>query len=252
MIRTNYAVYDPAIERTDIAIVPPDTINMFSRETRPTEFLSATSTVDWLMRAASRFDLTLSRDRNSLMFGYFSQADALTSSLQASEFAFVTVTAALRDALGHEDQLGHPDAVALTRQLTTWLGITYDQLSDITGVSRAAFFYWRRPGAAPRAENVRQVERLYAITSLLVKRFGVKGARSWLHSGQHPLWDQLLAGDLTAVESAVRAQLFRQTSTRGSNELPLDEVYLDLPSLPQAAEPRRARRQPTRGRLRAE
>jgi hypothetical protein len=139
-------------------------------------------------------------------------------------------------------------------QLTTWLGITYDQLSDMTGVSRAAFFYWRRPGAAPRAENVRQVERLYALVSLLVKRFGVQGARSWLHSGEHPLWSQLLEGNLEAAERTARSQLFRQKSVVSSGELPLDEVYLDLPSLPpeQRPGPRRGRRQPTRGRLRTE
>jgi hypothetical protein len=101
VIVTNYAVYDPSIERTDIDIVAPDTINMFGRTVQSTEFLSAISMIDWLQRAATRFELVLSRDRNRGMLGYFSQADALTSPLRGSELAFAAVTAAVRNALAN-------------------------------------------------------------------------------------------------------------------------------------------------------
>jgi hypothetical protein len=254
MIVTNYAIYDPSTHRTDIDIVPPDAMNMFGRAVQSTEFLSAVSKVDWLRRASERFELVLSSDRNLSAFVYFSQADALTSPLRLSELAYATVTATVRNAIDHEEEYAGPNITALTKQLTTWLGATYDQLADMTGVSRAAFFYWRRPGATPRADNVRQVERLYAVVSLLIKRFGVQGARSWLYSGEPPRWDQLLAGNLTAVEGAARSQLFHQNAITSSNELPLDEVYLDLPSQPHEQRPglRRAKRKPTRGRLSTE
>lgn len=250
MIVTNYTVHDPATQRTDIDIVPPDRMNMFGPAIRPTEFLSAVAKVDWLKRAAERFDLTLSRDRNLSAFVYFSQADALTSPLLLSELAFATVTAAVRRSLGNQEETAGANPAVLARQLATWLGITYDQLADMTGVSRAAFFYWRRPGATPHPDNARQVERLYAVISLLVKRFGVQGARSWIHSTEGQLWENLLAGNLARVEEVARSQLFHQKTALRSNELPLYEAYLDLPSQAQEQPaPRRAKRRPTRGRL---
>ena len=45
---------------------------------------------------------------------------------------------------------------------------------------------------------------MHALISPLVQRFGVSGARKWLHSGEHPVWDDLTAGDLAAAEDAVR------------------------------------------------
>jgi hypothetical protein len=254
VITTDYAVRDTLIERTDIDIIAPDTVDMFSKVSQSTDLLSATSTVDWLQRAASQFEVILSTDRRWQTLLYFSSADALTSSLRMPELAFETITATLLNNVGNRADLDPPGPVSLSRQLTSWLGITYDQLSSITGVSRAAFFYWRRPGATPRNDSIRQIERLYALISLLTKRFGVEGARSWLHSGEHPMWDQLLVGDLTTVEDAARAQLFRHKPGRTANNLSLDEVDLDLPAQAISGNlgSQRAKRQPTRGRLKSE
>jgi hypothetical protein len=255
-----YALYDAATHRTDIDIVPPHMVDMFGSTALTTELVFTCETVDWVKRALFQYQSAFSRDMHQVQLLFINSADALGSTILLHELSNAPLTYPVtlepaQSATSSEEVSGPVNPVDLSRQLTEWLGVTYDQLSEITGISRAAFFYWRRPGASPRGSNVQRIERLYAPISLLVKRFGVRGTRSWLHSGEDPVWDRLLAGDLAAVDEAVRTKLFRRsTPFLDRNEIPADEVSLDLPSARSGEKlgPRRAGRRPTRRRLNTE
>ncbi len=137
----------------------------------------------------------------------------------------------------------------ITSTLTSWLGITYDELAQIVGVGRSTLFHWRRGEGPPRASNTRNISRLHALASLLVKRFGVKGAQSWLQAGPDRAWDYLIAGDIASVEERLRSKFFNQD---GRNFAPTPTIgdEDDLPPLvmPQKAQTRRAKRPARRGR----
>jgi hypothetical protein len=250
---TQYTIHDSRVERTDIDIVPSASINMFRQTYRTTDLSGQGILNDQLRRAVSWFNIIFTPDRNSIVFSFFSAADAVASAFHLSETTYATaVDFILTPFSDPGDILDWPDTATLPRQLADWLGITYDQLANITGVSRAAFFYWRRPGTKPRSENAERVQHLFALTSLLVKRLGVRGARAWLHSGPTPAWDVLLAGDLTNLDRLVRQSMFpSRTIIPIPNKLPLDEVNQPLPAEPFQSDggPRRARRAPTRRRL---
>jgi hypothetical protein len=144
------------------------------------------------------------------------------------------------------------DEVATSDQVNdiiSWLGLTNDQLSQITGIGRSTLFYWRHSGSAPRAVNARNIDRLHSLASLLVKRFGIKGAQSWLHNGPSKPWDYLIDGDIASVEDLARTALFSQN---GRNYAASPTIGAD--DLPPAAAPGktslvRSSRRPRRGRL---
>lgn len=138
------------------------------------------------------------------------------------------------------------DASRLVEQLIKWLGITYEQLASVTGISRSAFFHWRKTGAQPRSGNVRQLTRAHSAVSLLVRRFGVEGARGWLHSDT-ARWDSLLHGDIEQTENYVRAALLGQVAPHSRTIV--DEVTVNVAS-PSERPIRRAARGVKRGRPR--
>jgi hypothetical protein len=155
---------------------------------------------------------------------------------------------ALMTALGRSSKsdLGVADQV---REIISWLGITHDELSQITGIGRSTLFYWQRNEGAPRAANARNINRLHALASLLVKRFGVKGAQSWIQNGPDRPWDYLIASDIASVEDLVRSTLFDQ---RGRNYAVRPTIGgEDLPPIaaPSKASLVRSSRRPRRGRL---
>jgi hypothetical protein len=250
---TQFTLHNAWSERTDIDISPPSPVNMFRQTHRRTDLSEAGLANDKIRRAVSWFDTTFTPDRDATLVLFFSLADAITCNfrIQESFYAALTRFAALPAEAGTE-AYSLPDPATVPRQLTEWLGLTYDQLAAITRLSRATFFYWRRPGIQPRPDNVRRLEQLYAATSLLVRRLGVRGARAWLQSGSGSAWEQLVSGDLAGLESRVRASMFTTRSVAGPiNRLLLDEVSPILPPAPNDPEhaPHRARRPPKRGRL---
>jgi hypothetical protein len=143
----------------------------------------------------------------------------------------------------------HLSAEALVRDVIGWLDITYDELSQITGIGRSTLFHWRKAEGSPRVVNSRNIYRVHALASFLVKRLGIVGAQSWLQAGPDRPWDHLIHGDIEPVEVMLRSALFGQ---RGRNFAARpgigDEV--DLPPLaePGVAKPLRAKRRPKRGR----
>jgi hypothetical protein len=141
-------------------------------------------------------------------------------------------------------------ADALVRDIIDWLDVTYEELSQISGVGRSTLFHWRNTEGSPRAANNRNIYRVHALASLLVKRFGAAGTQSWLQAGPNRPWDYLIRSDLESVEAMLRSDLFGR---RGKNFAARpgigDEV--DLPPLtgPGVPKPLRAKRRPKRGRL---
>jgi hypothetical protein len=253
LISTNYALGKTDGLRTGIDIVSTESFSMNGPFSQPTTLLTTPSSLSWINTATEQFETAVRGASTCEYFIHFmSAADALTSFLFTPAAAFAEVASELSGQLRRADK-PDPSYVIHTNRIIGWLGLTYDQLSTITGISRATFFNWRRPGTTARAENVRQIERLYAISSLLARRFGDRGLHAWLQSGGGTTWDQLLSGNLSAVEEAVKAELFRQNN-QDFNVVETDDAYLDVP--PQRDDvnstPRRAARRPTRGRLRSE
>lgn len=208
---------------------------------------------EWLQRASCRFHLTFGSARNTAILHFFSPADALSYRRALYESAASSTMPAIDrpvlPALKGEENDDLPGLAVLPSQVCDWLGITYGQLATITGISRASFFNWREPGFSPRPNNVQRIQRLHATISLLVRRFGVRGARTWLHSGDTPVWDLLMTGDMVAAENEIRSRLFIQPASQNKdNELPLGEVSLDIPAADakSARAPRRSGRQPSR------
>jgi hypothetical protein len=255
--QTEYVLRETSALHTDIERdILPVVLAEFGRVSAPTTLQASILGYEWLERASFRFYLTFGSARNAAVLQFFSAADALSYRRTWYELAAAPTMPATAGLLQHafEDKgVDDPsDSVTLPSQICEWLDITYGQLAVITGVSRATFFNWRHPGANPRPNSLQRVQRLYALSSLLVKRFGAHGARTWLHCGDHPAWERLMAGDLMAVEHEIRSRLFTQPAAENKhNELALDEVSLDLPAANPGSRrvPRRAGRQPTRRRL---
>ena len=208
---------------------------------------------EWLQRASCRFHLTFGSARNTAILHFFSPADELSYRRALYESAASsTMPATSRPVLPaskseeNDDLRGLAD---LPSQVCDWLGITYGQLATITGISRASFFNWREPGFSPRPNNLQRIQRLHATISLLVRRFGSRGARTWLLSGDNPVWDLLMAGDMLTAENEIRSRLFVQPASKSKyNALPLDEVSLDIPATDAKSgrTPRRSGRQPSK------
>jgi len=256
MTATQFTIHDAWADRTDIDIPPPARLNMFRQTRRPTELSFAGLIDEPLRRAVSWFDSTFKSHRDSTSLLFFSIADAATYMFRWQESAFAAV---IESKLAPLDSpyvpAMVPDAASIPGQITDWLGITYDQLASITGISRATFFYWRRPGIQPRPDNALRLQGLYSLTSLLVRRLGVHGARMWLRSGKSPAWNLLMSGDLAGLDARIRNAMFPDQAVVASpNRILLGEVNPVLPSAPDDPEhsPHRSRRQPKRGRLGSE
>jgi hypothetical protein len=252
--QTEYIFRETSALHTDIESVAfSTTLADFGRVSDPTTLQYSALGQEWLERASCRFSLTFGNARNQAVFNFFSLADALSYrrtwyDIAASSTMPATVAGVRPPSRGGRiDDISEP--AALTGQICDWLDITYGQLATMTGVSRASLFNWRQPGASPRPHGLQRVQRLHAMISLLVRRFGVNGARTWLHSGDQPSWARLMSGDLAGVEGEIRSRLFIQpVAGNRHNELPLDEVSLELPAADSNSSrvPRRAGRQPSR------
>jgi hypothetical protein len=235
-------------------------VGSFGRNEQATDLQFSASTEGWLSRAICRFDLAFGANRNLSTVRFFSNADALSSRLKLQDLGFIPLASSVQAELALNkretaESVQSGNLGNLPRQLCAWLGVTYEQLADMTGVSRASLFNFRHSGATHRPSSTQPVQRLYALTSLLVRRFGAHGARIWLHAGADPVWNYLIRGDLSGVEDRIRGELFHQQAVAGRrNEITFDEEPLALFPAGTGSQraPRRARRQPTRRRLETE
>jgi hypothetical protein len=72
-----------------------------------------------------------------------------------------------------------PRALAATADLTTWLGMTEEQVADIAGFSRRNYSNWRS-GQGSYPKTVRGLFEIHALVGGLVRALGVDEAMSWL------------------------------------------------------------------------
>lgn len=131
--------------------------------------------------------------------------------------------------------------------LIRWIGCTYDELATMTGISRGAFFYWRRTGATPRAASLRPLLRLHSLVGALVRRFEEEGARAWLGAGNPAPRDLLLRGDVERVEDAFRRSLMGQPDRHSRYARTVSDREVPLVVTTIESQPKRADRRPKRG-----
>lgn len=113
------------------------------------------------------------------------------------------------EAVAISQQSGQ-DIAHLVDEIRNWLNLTYDEISQMSGVSRSSIFNWKDQGRIPRATSVRSIQRLHSIAQLVVLRFGLDGAMRWLHAGNSKPYDRLMAADIDGLEDDLRSSLFRQ------------------------------------------
>ncbi|WP_406730400.1 hypothetical protein [Streptomyces sp. NBC_01794] len=239
-----YELQNSLTQRTDIEIVSPELLGKWEPAHSATPMTYATAVVGWLMRAELDFSQSFVR-QSTIRAALLSAADELSAQFSNPQTMATTVTVTPPPASPQPLSI-----LKLVDDLILWLDITYEQLSQMVGVSRGTFFYWRQSGVNPRPNNSRPILRLHAILSLLIQRFGQDGARAWLHSDAERTWEALSRGDLDSVEMAVRRSIMTQPEplTTG-RKLELDE-QVDVPSGAVTSKaPRKASRRPTKGRV---
>jgi hypothetical protein len=101
-------------------------------------------------------------------------------------------------------------------QLREWLGVTFDQLSDMTGIGRSTFHSWRHSEGSPRPSTVRGLWRLFSLSHALQARLGPVVAAGWLRQGTPSPLDLLLDGRLDEVEALARRDVLHPVDS-GSN-----------------------------------
>jgi hypothetical protein len=142
-----------------------------------------------------------------------------------------------------------PSAASYVSDLLRWMDCTYEDLASITGISRSAFFYWQRTGAAPRASNMRVLLRLHSLIAALVRRLEIRGARAWLDSGQPTPRALLSMREIETVEDLFRDSFMAQPARieRYARRVGGPEYDLKLAPAAASAVPGRASRRPTVG-----
>jgi hypothetical protein len=221
------------------------------------QFRVATPTVT--SSAASRLlDQIFERTRVIPVFkcDYYSFADMLEDSVLRelpSATGLFNLTDVVRPEARPRDVEHGDDPANLVRDIVDWLDITYADLSKITGIGRSTLFHWRSHSGSLRATSSRSLYRVHALASLLVKRFGAAGAKSWLQTGPDRPWDHLIVGDVDSVERIMRSALFHQ---QNKNFAPQPAVGGEdnLPPIVEhdASTLTRAKRRPRRGRLQSD
>jgi len=107
----------------------------------------------------------------------------------------------------HVEGLPSPSEVA--QWLTQTLGITYDQLAQMTGIGRTTFFAWSRRRAQPRASTMDRLLRLHTLVRVVVEKLGPEEAASWFRRGAPSPLSLLLGQKWDGAEEAVASLVFR-------------------------------------------
>jgi hypothetical protein len=235
---------------TAIESLAPEWIKDWGRPTIHTDIVPTQAVFEYFAEVIRSFDRSFYRQGPIpiLRLAYCSAADELADRVQPYGAWRSYTPAEVVDTVDVKAEEPQAPPSEMVNHLLDWLHVTYDELAEMTGVSRSALFYWRKTGASPRAGNVRQVLRLYSFVSLLVRRFGKEGARRWLHSDGQTAWDSLTRGDVEQAEDIARKQLFGLKShpSRGSRTLSEEADFSG--GIGASAPMKRATRRPKRGR----
>jgi hypothetical protein len=92
-----------------------------------------------------------------------------------------------------------PETVALDR-LQRRTGISYAELSEITGVGRTTLFSWRNENVRPRAATTRLFWRVVALVDALGRQLSNEELRGWLRAGSPSPLDLLSDGRVEKAE----------------------------------------------------
>ena len=137
---TTYTFRETGINQTDIAAGNSlaDFVVAFGRVSPATALQLAPTSQDWLKRAIVYFDLTFGNSRNSKSLPFFSGADELSSRLRLHELTVSATTPSPTEPFTRSVQkairAGSLDQAALPKQISDWLGISYET---------ASCYYWR-------------------------------------------------------------------------------------------------------------
>lgn len=246
-----YLLREPAGDRTSMHIIP-DFLVSHALATSVTQIECSSRMSAWLYHALAGFYESSPEYCCLSRLDYLNTADRFSSRFVEHFIGATPVNASIvrksPDSTSEGD--GRVDFQGMLNEIISGLGITYDQLAQITGIGRTTLFYWRRGEASPRASNLHQVMRLHALVSLLVKRFGNNGATSWLQLANPERWDRLIHGDLVWVEREVRTELMRQHAPlTKSKEVTAEESYYEPSVQEDAPVPRRVLRKSVKRRL---
>lgn len=204
-----------------------------------TEFLSDQSTISWLVDWSVRCAPFHIRH-----FVNDSVDDASTGSTVKAQSVSV--------GENRKAEEGSLDPNVITKKLVTWLGITYAQLAEITGIGRTTFFDWRRSQRSARPSTTQSLLRVYALARAIVGHFGETDAAAWFRAGQPSTLDHLLSKNFDAAEQAAARVLFGQPRERPVNYAayaPESDVDVGITENLSGPQVRRSKRSTRRGRL---
>jgi len=213
---------------TPIELLVPDWIKQWNVPVASTGIVDVQAVQAFLVYSSFSLERSFSRRQVTqiLRLTYASVADQIADPVSHRHEWFSTpidlVPAAVSEATGAD--VAPP---VLIDKLVAWLGITFDELARMTGISRSALFYLKKTGASPRPGNERQLLRVFSVASILVRRFGQEGARRWLHSDGSDAWELLKDGELAEAEELVRSRLFgtRSYPARSGRSLPDETTF---------------------------
>jgi hypothetical protein len=131
--------------------------------------------------------------------------DAWADRTEAEELETRTTTLnILREEIAPSLDLNPPSAWQAAQQLRAWLGVTFDELSTMTGVGTSTFHSWNNSPVVPRPSKVRTLWRLFTLARSLQSRLGPGDAAVWLRSGDPSALRLLQEGRLDEVEAVAR------------------------------------------------
>ena len=250
------------IDQTDVGAA----LLRFERDSIPTgTWLSdPTSTRVSLVSVATNYDLVIENLSNETMVEVsirFSHAwlDAIQHAAHiyepASSYIQLKHSRIYPSTISSKKQtIRRHQAIEATEDLIRWLGLTYQDIAQITKVAKGTIFNWRRSGAEPRPHTIRRLLRVHALLALVARRLGEEGVGRWVRAGSPSPLELLLNGDLEAAERIAYRDFFRQRELRTSEMAGfVDDAEAPLPDVgfveQSPALPRRATRAPTRKRL---
>ncbi len=79
------------------------------------------------------------------------------------------------------------------------LGATAEEIGDAAGVSRASLFAWAKGTTVPRPPSRRGLDRIFGVTGVAVKVFGLRGAQEWFAEKTPSRAELILSGDIGSV-----------------------------------------------------
>jgi transcriptional regulator with XRE-family HTH domain len=161
--------------------------------------------------------LSPTADEDLVLYTYWGQASgepAVARPKSTSTISFVPVFVSPSETTvvaGEPERTTGPNpALVAFRELKDWLGISYEETAEVSGIGRTTPYSWER-GRVPRASTVRALYELRELVAALLRVLGEGRLREWLNQaeedGRTPL-GLLLSGTLEEFRSRAQSILF--------------------------------------------